>query len=60
VNDFITTPLTYTRDQRTSRDVCRDACAIERPISPAGGHRWIVPVCIVCAIVLFFILRSQA
>ncbi|WP_156480909.1 hypothetical protein [Variovorax sp. PAMC 28711] len=29
MNDFLTTPLTFTRDQRTSRQVCRDACAIE-------------------------------
>jgi len=27
--NFLTTPLSYTRDQRTSRDVCRDAVAIE-------------------------------
>lgn len=26
--NFLTTPLSFTRDQRTSRDVCRDACAI--------------------------------
>lgn len=58
--NFLTTPLTYTRDQRTSRDVCRDACAIERPIPKAGGHRWIVPACAVCATALFFILRSYA
>lgn len=29
--NFLTTPLSFTRDQRTSRDVCRDACAIEGP-----------------------------
>jgi hypothetical protein len=55
---FLTTPLSYTRDQRTSRDVCRDACSIERPIPKAGGHAWIVPVCIACAVALFLILRS--
>jgi hypothetical protein len=60
MNDFLTSPLTYTRDQRTSRDICRDAVAIERPSLPAGGHRWIVPACIVCAIALYFVLRSQA
>jgi len=27
--NFLDTPLSYTRDQRTSRDVCRDAVAIE-------------------------------
>jgi len=27
--NFLTTPLSYTRDQRTSRDICRDAVAIE-------------------------------
>lgn len=56
--DFIHSPLTYTRTPRTSRDVCRDACAIERPIPSVGGHRWIVPTCCLCAVVLFFILRS--
>lgn len=25
---FLDQPLSFTRDQRTSRDVCRDACAI--------------------------------
>lgn len=29
MNDFLTRPLDYTRDQRTSRDICRDAVAIE-------------------------------
>lgn len=27
--DFLTSPHSYTRDQRTSRDICRDAVAIE-------------------------------
>jgi len=27
--NFLDTPLSYTRDQRTSRDVCREAVAIE-------------------------------
>ena len=27
--NFLDTPLSFTRDQRTSRDVCRDAVAIE-------------------------------
>lgn len=58
--DFLHSPLTYTRDQRTSRDVCRDACAIERPSPKAGGHAWIVPVCVACAVALFFILRAYA
>ena len=25
--NFLTTPLSFTRSQRTSRDVCRDSCA---------------------------------
>lgn len=29
MNDFLTSPLSYTRDQRSSRDICRDAVAIE-------------------------------
>lgn len=41
---------------RTSRDVCRDAVAIERPTPKASGHVWIVPVCIACAVALLFIL----
>ncbi|WP_431276232.1 hypothetical protein ACQ858_08255 [Variovorax ureilyticus] len=45
---------------RTSRDVCRDACAIERPAPKVGGHRWIVPAGIACLITLFFILRSTS
>ena len=43
---------------RTSRDVCRDACAIQRYPATSGGHRWIVPACIAAAVALFFILRS--
>jgi hypothetical protein len=27
--NFLETPLSFTRDQRTSRDICRDAVAIE-------------------------------
>ena len=27
--NFLDTPLSFTRDQRTSRDICRDAVAIE-------------------------------
>lgn len=29
MKDFLTSPLSFTRDQRTSRDVCRDATAIQ-------------------------------
>lgn len=57
--DFITSPLSYTRDQRTSRDICRDACAIERPIPPAGGHRWIVPVCSLCALAFLVLCAME-
>ncbi|MDN8612751.1 hypothetical protein [Variovorax ginsengisoli] len=45
---------------RTSRDVCRDACAIERPAPKAGGHRWIVPACIAAVVALFFILKGTS
>lgn len=45
---------------RTSRDVCRDACAIQHYSSTPGGHRWIVRACIAAAIALFFILRSTS
>lgn len=31
--DFLHSPLTFTRTQRTSRDVCREAASIERPAS---------------------------
>jgi len=54
--NFLDQPLSFTRDQRTSRDVCRDACAIEKPLPNPGGHRFIVPACIVCMVALFIIL----
>ena len=44
------------RAPRTSRDVCRDACAIEQPAPKHNGHAWIVPAGIACLIALFFIL----
>lgn len=44
--NFLTTPLSYTRDQRTSRDVCRDACAITAFERRAGQ----TAVYIACAI----------
>ena len=43
---------------RTSRDIFRESCAVECPEPPAGGHRWIVPACLACAVALIFILRS--
>jgi hypothetical protein len=47
--DFLHSPISDTLDQRTSRDICREACAIERPAPAAGGHRWIVPACLIAA-----------
>jgi len=44
---------------RTSRDVCRDACALQLPQRRRRslGHALIVPVGIACLIALFFIVR---
>lgn len=46
---------------RTSRDVCRDACAIEAPAPRRSiGHALIAPIGIACLVDLYFVLRSSS
>lgn len=44
---------------RTSRDIFREACAVECPAPPAGGHRWIVPTCALAALALFVLIALE-
>lgn len=55
---FLDRPFDHIGSERTSRDVCRAACAIERP-APSGGHRWIVPACALAALALFALLAME-
>lgn len=44
---------------RTSRDIFREACAVECPAPPAGGHRWIVPACVLAALALLALITVE-
>ena len=44
---------------RTSRDIFREACAVECPAPAPGGHRWIVPACAVAALALFVLIAVE-
>jgi hypothetical protein len=56
---FLDRPFDHIGAARTSRDVCRDACAIERPAPAAGGHRWIVPACALVTLALFVLIALE-
>jgi len=56
--NFLTTPLSYTRDQRTSRDVCRDAVAIEGFATRKPIPSWQRVMYVVAAFALIVIWRT--
>jgi len=56
--DFLTTPLSYTRDQRTSRDICRDAVAIEGFATSKPTPAWQRVMYVVAVLALIVIWRT--
>lgn len=56
--NFLETPLNYTRDQRTSRDICRDAVAIEGFATRKPIPVWQRAMYVVAALALIVIWRT--
>lgn len=59
MNDFLTSPLSYTRDQRTSRDICRDAVAIEGFATSKPIPTWQRVMYVIAALALIVIWRTS-
>lgn len=53
--NFLDQPLSHIGARRSSIDVCRDACAIER-FERKDGHFWIVPACIAAGLFVVVLL----
>lgn len=58
MNDFLTSPLSYTRDQRSSRDICRDAVAIEGFATSKPIPTWQRVMYVIAAFALIVIWRT--
>lgn len=56
--NFLETPLSFTRDQRTSRDVCRDAVAIEGFATRKPIPTWQRVMYVIAALAIVVIWRT--